>query len=286
MRLGYVGLGAMGLPFAQHLRKAGHEVTVFNRSDRPYQMARAAGMQIADSLEHCVAESEMVFTCLPSLEAIEDVFASIDKAGLICVDNSTVPQDMALRLNASLKARGMAYVECPIFGSAKDAESAQTYLVISGDDAPVETALPVAASSARGITHVGGPGAASLVKILQNGLGHVQLVAIAEALVAAEKAGLDVARFVEVVSACGGMASTSLFRRKAPQMLELPEETGAKLGVAAKDAKEAARLFASLGVGKTLIASAADAYEDAISMGNADKDFASVIEARRAYWSR
>ncbi len=169
MRLGYVGLGAMGLPFARHMKEAGHEVAVFNRSDRPYAAARAAGMQIEDSLEACVAKSEMLFTCLPSLEIVEDIFTRIDKPGLICVDNSTVPQHMALRLNADLKARGMAYVECPIFGSAEDAESARTYLVISGEDAPVETALPVAAKSARGITHVGGPGAASLVKILQNG---------------------------------------------------------------------------------------------------------------------
>ncbi len=285
MRVGYVGLGAMGLPFARHLKEAGHDVTVLNRSDRPYAAARAAGMQIADSLEDCVAKSEVLFTCLPSLEIIEDVYARIDKPGLICVDNSTVPQDMARRLNASLKARGIAYVECPIFGSAWDAEIAQTYLVISGDDAPVETALPVAASSARGITHVGGPGAASLVKILQNGLGHVQMVAIAETLVAAEKAGLDLDRFVEVVSDCGGMASTPLFRRKAPQMLDLPNETGAKLAIAAKDAKEAARLFAELGAENPLIAVASDAYQHAMSMGNADNDFASVIEARRADWS-
>lgn len=285
MRVGYVGLGAMGLPFARHLKEARHEVIVFNRSDRPYAAASAAGMQIAASLKDCVAESEMLFTCLPSPSIIENVFAQIEKPGLICVDNSTVPQDMALRLNASLKARGMDYVECPIFGSVQDAERGQVFLVISGEDAPVEAAMPVAASSARGITHVGGPGAASQVKILQNGLGHVQMVAIAETLVAAEKAGLEVARFIDVVSACGGMASTSLFRRKAPQMLDLPDETGAKLSIAAKDAEEASRLFANLGAQDALIAAASNAYQSAMSMGRADKDFASVIDACRADWS-
>ncbi len=285
MRVGYVGLGAMGLPFARHLKQAGHQVTVLNRSERPYAQARAAGLAIAASLEDCVAQSEMLFTCLPSLEIIDDVFARIDKPGLICVDNSTVPQDMALRLNADLKARTMAYVECPIFGSASDAEAGRTHLVISGDDAPVGRALPVATSCARAITHVGGPGAASLVKILQNGLGHVQMVAIAETLVAAEKAGVDVDRFIEVVSDCGGMASTPLFRRKAPQMLEPPAETGAKLAIAAKDAAEAARLFAGLGAANPLIAAAADAYRQATSMGHSDKDFASVIDACRAGWS-
>ena len=280
-RLGYVGLGAMGLPFAKHLRAAGFEVTVKNRSDRPYAEAEAAGLTIAPSLEACVAASDILFTCLPSLEIIEETFAQVDKPGLICVDNSTVPQEAALRLSAGLKARGMAYVECPIFGSAQNAIDAQVYLILSGDPEAVATALPIAKHAARDAVAVGDTGAASLIKVLQNGLGHVQMAAIAETLVTAERAGLDLGTFVSVVSEAGGMACTPLFKRKAPQMLAPPVTSGAKLKIAAKDAKAAAALARSLGPENALITQAANHYQTALDMDLGDQDFAEIIKPMR-----
>ena len=272
----------MGLPFASHLSAAGYEVAVLNRSDRPYAAARAAGLTVAPSLEACVEASDILFTCLPALEIIEDIYARIDKPGLICVDNSTVPHTAALKLHADLNARGMAYVECPIFGSAQNAIDKEVYLTLSGDPGPVETARPIAAEAARDAVAVGGPGAASLVKILQNGLGHVQMAAIAETLVAAERAGIDAATFVSVVGEAGGMASTPLFRRKAPQMLSPPEETGAKLKIAAKDAKAAAALSQSLGQDAALIERAAELYQKALNLDLGEHDFSSIIAAVRS----
>ena len=280
-RLGYVGLGAMGLPFATHLRKAGYETTVFNRSDRPYAAARAANLTIADSLEVCVASSDILFTCLPSSSIIDDVYARIDKPGLICCDNSTVPPEQAIRLNKDLNERGMVYVECPIFGSAQDAIDAQVYLIASGDCDAVERILPIAGRAARAAVRVGGTSAASLMKVLQNGLGHVQMVAMAETLVAAERAGLDPALFVDVVSNCGGMASTSLFQRKAPQMLNPPSKTNAKLAIAAKDAKAAATISEEIGMPEALVTHSAKAYERALSKELGDNDFSAIIEAIR-----
>lgn len=285
MQLGYVGLGAMGLPFALHLKAAGHHVTVFNRSDRPYETARRAGLNIASSLEDCVEASEILFTCLPSSQIIDEVYARISKPGLICCDNATVPHEQALRLHSNLKARGMAYVECPIFGSADDAAEAAVYLIISGDPDPVQKVKPVAIHAARAVTEVGGPGAANLVKILQNGLGHIQMIGIAQTLVAAKLAGIDLDRFVEVVGDCGGMASTPLFRRKAPQMRSLPEQTGAKLRIAAKDAEAAARLFEKLGADGALADLVSRAYCDAQSMDLGDQDFAAVIKLFEARWN-
>ena len=281
MKLGYIGLGAMGLPFAKHLKAAGHEVTVLNRSDRPYAEARAAGLHIAATVSEVADASEIVFTCLPSSEIIDEIYAQFDKPGLICCDNSTVPPDQAIRLNMQLKESGMAYVECPIFGSAQNAIDAAVYLVISGDPDPVEAVMPVAQRAGRGIAHAGGPGAASLVKVLQNGLGHVQMVAIAETLALAEDLGLDLNQFVEIVSQCGGMAATSLFQRKAPQMLALPEETGAKLDVAAKDARAASKLFSQMNNHSAFIHHASEKYAEAQKQGLGSKDFAAIFQTMR-----
>ena len=278
-RLGYVGLGAMGLPFALHLHRAGYQVTGFNRSDRPYAEARAGGLAVAESLQACVDASDILFMCLPSSAAIEETLARIDKPGLVCCDNSSVSQSLALKLNANLKARQMAYVECPIFGSAQNAIDAEVFLIASGDAESVATILPIASCASREAIAVGGPGAASLMKILQNGLGHVQLTAIAETLVTAERAGLEPEQFVKVVSACGGMASTPLFRRKAPQMLNIPEKTGAKLAIASKDAHAAADMARDVGLDHAMIVKAAERYARAEDMNLGNQDFSAVIKA-------
>ena len=281
MKLGYIGLGAMGLPFARHLKASGHDITVLNRTDRPYPEAREAGLRIAASVSEVADASEIVFTCLPSSQIVDDIYEHFDKPGLICCDNSTVSQEQAIRLHKLLKERGMAYVECPIFGSAQNAIDRTVFLVISGDTEPVQTVIPVAQKAARGIAVAGGPGAASLVKVLQNGLGHVQMVAIADTLAMAEDLGLDLDQFVDIVSQCGGMASTSLFQRKAPHMLALPEETGAKLDVAAKDALSASRLFTQMNRHTAFIHRAADKYAEAQAQGLGTKDFAAVFDTIR-----
>ncbi|WP_421849728.1 NAD(P)-dependent oxidoreductase [Oricola sp.] len=281
MKLGYIGLGAMGLPFARHLKAAGHDVAVLNRSDRPYAEARRAGLSIAASVSEVVEVSDVLFTCLPNSQIINDIYEQIDKPGLICCDNSTVPYEQATQLHNQLNERGMAYVECPIFGSAQDAIDRTVYLVISGDAAPVQTVMPIARQAARDIAVAGGPGAASLIKTLQNGLGHVQMVAIAETLAMAEDLGLDLNQFVDIVSHCGGMASTRLFQRKAPQMLAIPEETGAKLDIAAKDAMSASKLFTQMNNSSALIHHAAEKYTEAQRLGLGARDFAAVFQATR-----
>ena len=275
--IGYVGLGAMGLPYARHLAAAGHDVIAHNRSDRPYEAARKAGIQIAGSLEDCVAASDILFTCLPSPAVVESVYERISKPGLICCDNSTVGHEQAIELQARMASRGVGYVECPILGGARDAEAARTFLIVSGADADVEAVIPIALAGARGYRYVGGPGAASLVKIVQNGLGHVQMAAIAEALTIIAKANVGLDAFIDVVSEGGGMAGTPLFRRKAPHMRDLPTETGSKLAIAAKDAGFAAALARGLGVPAPLITEAAAIYEEGVRAGLGEQDFAAIV---------
>ncbi len=276
-KLGYVGLGAMGLPYAGHLSAAGYDVTAYNRSDRPYEAARRAGMTIAGSLEECVAAADILFTCLPSPDIVETVYDRISKPGLICCDNSTVGYQQAKELQARLASRGVGYVECPILGGAREAETAQTFLIVSGADADVGAVIPIALSGARGYRHVGGPGTASLVKTVQNGLGHVQMAAIAEALTIIAKANVRLDEFIDVVSEGGGMAGTPLFRKKAPHMRELPAATGSKLAIAAKDAKFAAELAHGLGVPAPLITEASAIYQEGVRAGLGEQDFAAII---------
>ncbi len=275
--LGYIGLGVMGLPFARHLAAAGHRVAVHDvdaaavsRAVSFDNIAAAAGVTAV------AGASEIVFTCLPSPEAVESVYAELDKPGLTCCDNSTIDPNMAKRLHASLKERGMGYVECPMLGGAKEAEAGRLFLLLSGDAADIERILPVATLAAREYRVVGGPGVANRFKVVQNGLGHVQAVAIAEALAILAKAGADLDLFIDVVRAGGGMAATPLFSAKASMMRDPTPVIKGSLRICAKDVGLAAALAQELGLELPLLRRASEVYGAAMEQGLGNQDMAAI----------
>jgi 3-hydroxyisobutyrate dehydrogenase-like beta-hydroxyacid dehydrogenase len=277
MRIAYIGLGAMGLPVATHLAAAGHQLLVFDQSAAALDNARTEGLKAASSLAGCVESAQFVFTCLPSEQAVRDVYAHIDKPDLICCDNSTIGPALARTLHARLAQQQIAYVECPMLGGVGEARAGTLFLIVSGNDDDIDKVLPLAVNAARDHRRVGGPGNASLFKTVQNGLGHIQAAGIAEALTLVARAGGDVERFIDVVSAGGGMASTPLFRARAPMMRDLPEDAPGKLYIAAKDAILAKTLADQLQLDLPLLKGAAAVYEKALAMGLAEEDMAAII---------
>lgn len=274
--VGYIGLGVMGMPYARHLQNAGHEVVVYDQHVTTAAKAAAFGLTVAPSIAAVVREASVVFTCLPHPDAVREVYAEIGRPGLLAVDNSTVGPTLAREINEALAARGTAYVECPMLGGVGEAEGAELFLIVSGEASAVEQALPLALVAARDHRVVGGPGTASLFKSVQNGLGLVQMTAIAEALALVASAGGDLDAFIDVVGAGGGMAATPLFRAKAPMMRQSPAEAVGKLYIGAKDAALAADLAAERGLDLPLFARSSDVYRAAIEAGLADQDISAI----------
>jgi len=282
MRIAYLGLGVMGLPFAGHLASAGHPVVGWDLDPRARQRAAEAGIAVADGFEAALADAQILFTCLPSEAAAEAVFGELTGDGLLVCDNSTIGPTRARQIHRQLRARGIGYVECPMLGGAGEARAGSLFLVISGEPADIERVLPLARLAAREHRIVGGPGEASLFKTVQNGLGHVQATAIAEALALVAAAGGDVDRFIEVVGAGGGMAATNLFRAKAPMMRDPDLPTAGTLYIAAKDAGLAAALAAELGHAAPLFARAAAVYRAALASGLQHHDMAAIARVVEA----
>ncbi len=281
--VGFVGLGVMGLPFAAHLVEAGHRVVVFDRD--PAAMARAPvrGLEPAAGIDEVVAHADILFTCLPSPAAVRAVYADVAKPGLVACDTSTIDPNLARSLQAELEGRGVGYVECPMLGGIGEAEAGKLFLVVSGEAADVARVLPLALVAARDHRVVGGPGTASLFKSVQNGLGLVQMTAIAEALALVASAGGDLDAFIEVVGEGGGMAATPLFRAKAPAMRDPDAPAVGKLYIGAKDAALAAGLAEAEGLDLPLFRRSEAVYEAAITAGLAERDvsaIARVIEAQ------
>jgi len=279
-RLGFVGLGAMGAPIARRLALAGFPVTVLDRDEgRMRALEGTPHLSLAADLEELEREADILLTCLPSEKAVLEVAGALRRAGLLLLDLSTIRPTTARRLHAELAARGIRHVECPMIEGRAEAEAGTLFLLVSGEPADIERIrplLPVIGSEHR---IVGGPGAASRITCVQNGLGLVQLAAIAEALtlVAADRAELD--RFIEVVGAAGGMAASPLFRAAAPRMREPAPEPAERLRIGAKDSLLAEGLAEELGLDLPLFRRTAELFRAALALGLGEADIVAVARA-------
>lgn len=233
--IGFIGLGAMGLPMAQRLVDAGHPLIVYDLNPETLAPLTSAQVSVAGSAAEVASRCELLFTCMPNPGAVETVYGQLQSADLLACDCSTVGPHLARRLHGELRQRGIRYVECPMLGGTGEAVSGQLFFMLSGVEQDIEPARPLLDILGREHRFVGGPGEASRFKIVQNGLGLVQLAAIAEALSVLAKDGADLAQFCEIVSAGGGMADTPLFRARAPLMLREDQRSGGRLRIGAKD---------------------------------------------------
>ena len=289
-RIGFIGLGAMGMPMAQRLAAAGHRLLVYDR-DRALAAEAGArdGIEAADGVAAVAAGCTLLLTCLPNPGAVEAVYEEIAGARsaggrLVAGDCSTIGPGLASSLHQRLAASGVRYVECPMLGGAGEAAGGQLFFIVSGADDDILPLLPLLAVLGRGHRAVGGPGNASRFKVVQNGLGLVQLAGIAEALAILAKAGADLGAFCEVVAAGHGMADSPLFRAKAPLMLAAEPDARGRLRIGAKDIGLAAALAREVGVAAPLFEHADEVFAAAMAQGLSEADVAAVARAveRRA----
>jgi 3-hydroxyisobutyrate dehydrogenase-like beta-hydroxyacid dehydrogenase len=281
--IGFIGLGAMGMPMALRLAAAGRRLLVH---DRDAALARAAsgrdGIAAADGVGAVAAGCAVLLTCLPDPDAAAAVYEEVARArrpGLLAGDCSTIGPSLARRLQRRLAAAGVRYVECPMLGGAGEAAGGQLFFVVSGAADDIPPLLPLLNALGRGHRVVGGPGDASRFKVVQNGLGLVQLAAIAEALGILAKSGADLAAFCEVVAAGHGMADTPLFRAKAPLMLAAAPAAGGRLRVGAKDIGLAVALAREVGIAAPLFERAGALFAAAMAQGLGEADIAAVARA-------
>jgi len=274
--IGFIGLGAMGLPVARRLAGAGHRLVAFDAAPDRLAAASTEGIEAAGSVAEVVERAELLFVCVASPGAGESILSPLRKAGLVVCDLSTIGPTLAKRLHAELAARGIGYVECPMLGGVDEAAGGRLFLLVSGDPGDVAKVSDLLPAFSRTVRTVGGPGSASLFKTLQNGLGLAQLCAMAKALAVVERAGGDAAAFVEVVGEGGGMAATPLFRAKAPLMLQKAPPVKGSLHIGAKDSQLAASLAREVGIDAWLLEASAALFAKAMASGLAAEDIAVV----------
>ena len=207
MKLAFLGLGVMGFPMAGHLAKAGHQVTVYNRTAAKAQAwAAQHGGASRASPAAAAAEAEIVFTCVGNDHDVRDVvlgaagaFAGMAK-GAVLVDHTTASAELARELDREAKARGLGFLDAPVSGGQAGAESGKLTIMVGGEAASFGRAEPVMAHYGRAVTHMGSAGNGQLTKMVNQILIAGLVQALSEGLNFAMRAGLDAKKAAQVIA--------------------------------------------------------------------------------------
>jgi 3-hydroxyisobutyrate dehydrogenase-like beta-hydroxyacid dehydrogenase len=222
-RIGFIGLGIMGSRMAANLRRAGFEVTVYNRTAQTAtDWVAEHGGRVAASPAALAAEVEILFTMVVDGPQVRELLlgpegaAAGAAAGLLCVDCSTIGQAAALEIGSGLAAQGIRLLDAPVTGSLPGARDGTLLIMVGGDAGDLEQARPALDAMGTTVLHVGALGAGQAIKVINNAVAAANAATVAEALIAGKAAGVDLDALVAVMD--GGAAGSKMLALKAQPM--------------------------------------------------------------------
>ncbi len=281
MKIGFIGLGIMGLPMAENLRKAGHEVAVPERASLKPE-ARAAFTVLADATA-VAAASEVIILMVPDTPDVERVLfgaggvAAGLSAGKLVIDMSsispTATKDFALKVNAL----GCDYLDAPVSGGEIGAKNAALTIMIGGPQAAFDRALPLFQLMGKNITLVGENGAGQVTKVANQIIVALNIEAVSEALVFASKAGADPAKVRAALM--GGFANSRILEVHAERMINRTFAPGFRIALHQKDLNLALQSAKELGVALPNTASAQQLFSAVAAMGGDQLDHSGMFQA-------
>jgi len=237
--IGFIGLGVMGRPMAEHLVRAGHELTVHNRSEEPVRALVAAGAKAGGSAADVTAGADVVITMVPDSPDVEDVVLGDDgvlsaaRDGLLLIDMSTIRPDTARLVGDAAQARGVRFLDAPVSGGEVGAVEATLSIMVGGAAEDFDAALPVLEVLGKTVVHVGPVGSGQTVKAANQLIVAGVIELVSEAIVLLEAHGVDMAPAIKVLA--GGLAGNQILERKAAGMLARKFEPGFRIDLHHKD---------------------------------------------------
>ena len=284
-RVGFIGLGTMGAAMAGHVAGAGYPLTVWNRTPGRAASLVADGARQAETPAALAAESDVIVVCVSDSPDVEEVLFGLSGAaegvrdGCLVVDCSTVAPSTARVAAERLAGRGVGFVDAPVSGGSEGAQKATLTIFCGGETAHVERARPVLATIGRTITHVGPVGAGQAVKAVNQVILAGTYLGVAEGIVLALKAGLDVAQVVEALG--GGAAQSWVLANRSGRMIDNEYPLGFKVALHLKDLGIALNMARELGADLPVTALCADIERELIDGGHAGEDMSAVARVIR-----
>jgi 3-hydroxyisobutyrate dehydrogenase/glyoxylate/succinic semialdehyde reductase len=278
--VGVVGLGIMGGAISRNLIERGWHVIGFDIDPARRSELAQANVTIANDLVQLTRDAPVIMTSLPTPAAVRDVAQAIAKSGQsprIVIELSTLSLADKLDFEAILKAAGHVALDCPLSGTGAQAKVRDLVVYASGDSRAIAQCMSLFADFAKQSADLGRYGNGSRMKFIANHLVAINNVAAAEAMILAERAGLDPQMVVEMVGP--GAGGSRMFQLRAPMMIErVYEPATMKVSTWKKDMAIIAEFADDVGCTTPLFTLTQPVYSEAMAMGLGDKDTASVFE--------
>jgi len=249
-RIGFIGLGVMGKPMAKNLLAAGYSVTVWNRTRSKMDELLALGAMGADSPKEVAENSDVVITMLADSPDVEEVLLGplgiIESAreGLTAIDMSTISPQVTRRIAEKLAQKGVKILDAPVSGGEIGAIKGTLSIMVGGPEKTFEECLPIFQVLGKKVTYMGPNGTGQTTKLCNQVICALNIQAVCEGLILGAKAGLDLEKLLEVVTA--GAASSWMLSNLGPKMVKRGFEPGFRIRHQQKDLRLALTAAAEL----------------------------------------
>lgn len=285
LKVGFLGLGIMGSGMARRLLANGFPVAVYNRDTKKAEGFAEAGARIANSPRDAASDADVAI-CMVADDAASRAMwfgdngaLSAIKRGAICIDSSTISVDWARELAAAVEARKCEFLDTPVTGSKIHAASGELNFLVGGSPATLEKARPVLQAMSKSITHIGPVGSGAMIKLINNFVCGVHIIAIAEALTMIERSGLDRARALEVL--INGAPGSPIVKTVSARMTAADYTPNFLLRLMTKDLNYSLQEAKKLSLHLNTAAAAHETFQKAIAAGLGEKDISAAIELLR-----
>ncbi len=293
-RIGFIGLGHMGLPMAANLIKAGHCVTGYDLQSAPLAQFVSLGGVAAQTILDAARNQDIVITMLQTGQQVQQValgesgLLSVMQKGSLWMDCSTIDVASARTLHLEAEAHGLLAVDAPVSGGVAGAAAATLTFMVGGAEDAIHVASPILSVMGKKIIHAGAAGAGQAAKICNNMILGISMIAVSEAFVLAETLGLTPQKLHEVLTNASGHCWVTDHYVPVPGVLEnVPAnrnyEPGFTVAMMLKDLCLSQHVAEESGKALPMANHAKDLYQQFYDAGNANRDFSAIIQLFNSY---
>jgi 3-hydroxyisobutyrate dehydrogenase len=287
MNVAFIGMGTMGTAMALNLLKAGHAVTVHNRTREREEAVAKAGARRAGSPQEAARGAEIVITCVSDTPDVEGVVLGENgiihgaQTGAIVIDMSTISPSATRRMAAQLARKGIRMLDAPGSGGSEGAQKGTLTIMVGGEAEDVAQAMPVLSAMGKSITHVGPSGSGQFTKAINQVIISGVYLAVAEGLTLGLKAGLDMEKVVQALA--GGAAGSWVLNFRSGNMIKNEYPLGFRVRLHRKDLGIALEAAKEMGVFLPCTALVAQIENGLMSLGYGDEDMSAMARLIRKH---
>ena len=287
-RIGFIGLGNMGLPMAQNLVKAGHQVEGVDLNPAAIEKLVASGGASVETAKIAAARCDVVITMLPAGKHVREVYLGVGgivenaNPGTLLIDCSTIDVETSREVAAAADARGLLMLDAPVSGGVGGAAAGTLTFMVGGSAQAFTRASTILDKMGKTIVHAGGAGTGQAAKICNNMILGISMIAVSEAFVLAEKLGLDHQKLFDISSKSSGQCWSMTTYCPVPGPVPTSPanrdyQPGFTAAMMLKDLRLAQDAAKAAGAKTELGADAERIYSAYASSGEADRDFSGII---------